>query len=90
MGRFDEGDWDDDPHAILAVGRFMHNAPLSINGKRGQEVLRELEAILLVITMLALIGRLYPASDLLGAVEAKLIVLTDPGGCHRSSIGAMR
>ena len=41
------------------------------------------------ICLLALVGRFYPDQDLLRAVEAKLRLLNDPRGTHRSSIGAM-
>jgi hypothetical protein len=47
------------------------------------------EAADVVICLLALIGRWYPGADLLGAVEAKLLVLVDENGTHRSSLGAM-
>jgi hypothetical protein len=47
------------------------------------------EAADVVMTMLALIGRFLPDADLLGAVWAKLGILTDPDGTHRSSIGMM-
>jgi hypothetical protein len=47
------------------------------------------EAADVAITVLALIGRFYPRADLMGAVAAKLAILDDPDGTHRSSIGAM-
>jgi hypothetical protein len=47
------------------------------------------EAADTTLVLLALVGRFYPGADLLGAVWAKLAVLDDPDGVHRSSIGAM-
>jgi hypothetical protein len=47
------------------------------------------EAADTVLALLVLIGRFYPGADLLGAVWAKLAILSDPDGVHRSLIGAM-
>jgi hypothetical protein len=50
MGRFeDDGDWGDSPRAILDQGRWEHNIPLSIKGKRGQAALRFLESALIAM-----------------------------------------
>jgi hypothetical protein len=49
MGRF-ESDYDEcSVGALLAWGRWQHNFPLAVNGKRGQAALRLLEAALLAM-----------------------------------------
>jgi hypothetical protein len=57
VGRFGEDDYyDDDPAAIMAMGRFIRNARTTVQGKRGQKALRELESMLLAMPVKRLIS----------------------------------
>jgi hypothetical protein len=61
MGRFESEDESDNWQ--LDMGRWKHNFPLAINGKRGQRVLRDLEAALLALPERRLISGFLATPD---------------------------
>lgn len=83
MSRFREYDCDDDL-AVLAMGRWQHNARVALKGKRGRKALAELREALMALPEKRLIANAFCT---LGGPSARMPDLTDAEvAAHRQSM----
>jgi|SRR5579859_77974 len=74
MSRYRDGDYDDDPEAVLAYGRWAHNARQVLRSKRGRKALAEIREALLALPERRLISG---AMCTVGTVDVRLPEITD-------------